>query len=129
VTSAAAFSTSNMVTLGIFIPHSVMQQIFNSGPMRFDFNFTVTADYLPYNTKYIMRIIVEPFPLPVKAMVPTGDSVFWLDIGRYNGWIYKVWYYEFDPGSETFGSEVAGRRGPERWHHGMVPSDDHSLAL
>ncbi len=106
VTPAVAFANNNTVTLGIFIPHSVMQQVFNNGPMAFDFNFTVTADYLPYETKYLMRIIVEPFPLPLKAMAPSGDSVFWLDIGRFNGWIYKIWYYEFDPDTETFGSEV-----------------------
>ncbi len=104
--SAIAFSNNNMVTLSLFIPDSVLRQVSGSGAMEFDFNFSVTADYLPYSTLFMMRVKVQPFPLPLRAMVQTGDGVYWLDIGSFTGWIYRIWYYEYDPGTETFGSEV-----------------------
>jgi len=106
VTGAQAFANNNTVTLNIFIPHALMQQVFNTGPVAREFNFTVTADFLPYSTIFKMKIVIEPFPLPLKTMVFTGDSVFWLDIGRFSGYIAKVWYYDFDPSTEMFVSEV-----------------------
>jgi len=104
--SAVAFSNNNMVTLSLFISDQVLRQASGAGGMAFDFNFSVTADYLPYSTLFMMRVKVQPFPLPLRAMVQTGDGVFWLDIGSFTGWIYRIWYYEYDPGTEMFGSEV-----------------------
>jgi len=85
VTSAKAFAQNNSVVFNILISNSALNLVKNVGPVVFDFNVTVTADYLPYSTLFMFRLLVKPFPLPLKAYTTTGDAVLLIDLGTKMG--------------------------------------------
>ena len=106
VTSAAAFSSDNKVIFRVFVSQNILDMVQNFGQQEFQFNVTVTADYLPYTTVFQFKILIKPFPLPLKTIASNGDSIVFLDVGTRTGEVIILPYYGYDPSTGQFGSTV-----------------------